>query len=162
MHLLRFSRASARLISCFGPFDKVISDHGPQFAANFAKELSCILRYEISLSTAYHPQTDGEMERLNQKVQTYLHIFCGSHLKTWTDIPMAELVHNHCPHSTSKSPFYLMLGYKPQAIPNIIETAHLPALEEHLRILATLRNDALAVHKLAQQPMKNWINIHPL
>ena len=148
-----------KLYTRFGLFDKVISDHGPQFATNFAKELGCILRYEISLSTAYHPQTNGEMERLNQKIETYLHIFCGSHPETWANhIPMAEFIHNHCPHSTTgKSPFYLMLGYEPQAIPSIIETAHLLALEECLRNLNTSRKVALATHKLAQQLMKNWI-----
>ena len=148
-----------KLYAHFGLFDKVISDCGPQFATNFAKELGHILGYEISLSTAYHPQTDGETEQLNQEVETYLHIFCGSHPETWTDhIPMAKFVHNHHPHSTtSKSPFYLMLRYEPQAIPNIIESAHLPALEECLRNLDTSRKEALAAHKLAQQLMKNRI-----
>ena len=50
-----------------------------------------------------------------------------------------------------------MLGYEPQAIPSIIETAHLPALEERLRNLDTSRKEALAAHKLAQQLMKNRI-----
>ena len=123
-----------KLYARFGLFDKVISDQGPQFAANFTKELSRILGYEISLSTAYHPQTDGETERLNQEIETYLRIFCGSNPERWAEhIPMAKFVHNHRPHSsTGKSPFYLMLGYEPQAIPNIIETARLPALEECL------------------------------
>ena len=71
---------------------------------------------------------------------------------------MAEFVHNHRPHSTtSKSPFYLMLGYEPQAIPSIIETTHLPALEDRLRNLDTSQKEALAVHKLTQQLMKNQI-----
>ena len=71
---------------------------------------------------------------------------------------MAEFVHNHRPHSTTgKSPFYLMLGYEPQAIPSIIETAHLLALEERLRNLNTSRKEALTAHKLAQQLMKNQI-----
>ena len=126
-----------KLYACFGLFDKVISDHGPQFTANFARELGCNLSHEISLSTVYHPQTDGEMERLNQEIENYFCIFCGFHPETWVEhIPMAAFVHNHHPHSTTgKSPFYLMLGYEPQAIPNIIETAHLPALEEQLRSL---------------------------
>ena len=55
-----------KLYSRFGLFDKVISDRGPQFAAHFAKELGRILGYELALSTAYHPQTDGETERVNQ------------------------------------------------------------------------------------------------
>ena len=127
--------------------------------ANFSKELGHIFGYEISLSTAYHPQTDGETERLNQEVKTYLHIFCGSHPETWAEhTPMAEFVHNHRPHSTmGKSPFYLMLGYEPQAIPSIIETTHLPALEDCLKTLDTLQKEALSAHKLAQQLMKNWI-----
>ena len=68
-----------KLYAHFGLFNKVILDRGPQFTANFVKELGRILRYDISLSTAYHPQTNGETERLNQEVETYLHIFCGSH-----------------------------------------------------------------------------------
>ena len=99
------------------------------------------------------------MERLNQEVKTYLRIFCGSHPETWTNhIPMSEFVHNHCPHSTTgKSPFYLMLGYEPQAIPSIIETTHLLALEERLRNLGTSQKEALAVHKLTQQLMRTQI-----
>ena len=50
-----------------------------------------------------------------------------------------------------------MLGYEPQAIPSIIESVRLPALEERLRNLDTSRKEALAAHKLAQQLIKNWI-----
>ena len=46
-----------------------------------------------------------------------------------------------------------MLGYEPQAIPNIIENSHLPAVEEHLKTLEQARNEALAAHKLMQQLM---------
>ena len=71
--------------------------------------------YNKYVYSAYHPQTDGETERLNQEVETYLRIFCGSNPETWVDhIPIAKFVHNHRPHSsTRKSPFYLMLGYEP-------------------------------------------------
>ena len=46
----------------FGLHDTLISDHGPQFASAFTKELACLLKYDIQLSTAYHPQTDGQTE----------------------------------------------------------------------------------------------------
>ena len=71
---------------------------------------------------------------------------------------MAKFVHNHHPHSsTGKSPFYLMLGYEPQAIPNIIKKSHLPTVEEHLMNLEKARDKALTAHKLTQQLMKNQI-----
>ena len=56
----------------FGLHDALISDRGPQFASAFAKELARILRYDLKLSTVYHPQTDGETERVNQEIETYL------------------------------------------------------------------------------------------
>ena len=43
----------------FGLHDTLISDHGPQFASTFAKGLACLLKYDVHLSTTYHPQTDG-------------------------------------------------------------------------------------------------------
>ena len=95
-----------KLYAHFRLFNKAISDCGPQFTANFAKELSCILGYEISLSTAYHPQTDGEMKRLNQEIETSfavptlkygLNIFPWRNLSTIV-IPTPPLAN---PHSTS-------------------------------------------------------------
>ena len=96
-----------KLYSHFRLFDKVISDRGPQFAANFQKELGRIFGYELALSSAYHPQTDGETERVNQEIETYLQIYCVENPSSWADnIPMAEFVHNIRPHSTTgKSPF---------------------------------------------------------
>ena len=50
-----------------------------------------------------------------------------------------------------------MMGYEPQALPEIIETAWLPAVEEWLNSLKEARNEALAAYKLTQELMKNWI-----
>ena len=55
----------------FGLHDTLISDRGPQFASAFARELTRILKYDVRLSTAYHPQTDGQTEQTNQEVETY-------------------------------------------------------------------------------------------
>ena len=84
-----------KLYTRFGLFNKIISDRGPQFAAKFQKELRRILRYELTLSSAYHPQTDGETERVNQEIETYLRIFCGTNPSEWAEqMPMAEFVNN--------------------------------------------------------------------
>ena len=52
---------------CFGLYDKIISDCGTQFASSFARKLGKLLKYDLSLSTAYHPQSDGETKRVNKK-----------------------------------------------------------------------------------------------
>jgi len=55
--------------------DSIISDRGPQFAAGIMKELNCMLGIEMKLSTAFHPQTDGQTERMNQELEQYLRMF---------------------------------------------------------------------------------------
>jgi len=88
------------VFACFGLHDKVISDRGPQFASAFAKKLVHLLEYDIALSTAYHPQTDGESEQVNQQLETDLRIFCQGQPTKWADLlPMAEFSHNSATHS---------------------------------------------------------------
>jgi hypothetical protein len=54
---------------------KMLSDRGPQFVAEFMKELYCLLRIKLAATTAYHPQGDRQMERVNQELEQYLHLF---------------------------------------------------------------------------------------
>jgi hypothetical protein len=105
----------------FGLHDMLISNWGPQFASAFARELTRILHYDVHLSTAYHPQTDGQTERANQEIETYLRIFCANKPHDWSKfLTSAEFVHNSVPHSSTKvSPFSLILGYEPQAHPHL-------------------------------------------
>jgi len=51
---------------------KILSDRGLQFASKFMKEFTKALGTKRQLSTAYHPQTDGQMERINQEIGTFL------------------------------------------------------------------------------------------
>jgi transposase InsO family protein len=51
---------------------KVISDRGPQFVSRFIQELYKLLGVEGNPSMAYHPQTDGQTERVNWEVERYL------------------------------------------------------------------------------------------
>ena len=50
----------------------VVSDRGPQFAAELTKELNRMLEIKTKLSIAFHPQTDGQTERMNQELEQYL------------------------------------------------------------------------------------------
>jgi transposase InsO family protein len=50
----------------------VVSDRGPQFVAAFMRELYKLLGIKLAMSMAYHPQTDGQMEHINQVLEGYL------------------------------------------------------------------------------------------
>ena len=54
---------------------KVVSDHGPQFVAEFTQELYQMLGIKVAATTAYHPQGDGQTECVNQELEQYLQLF---------------------------------------------------------------------------------------
>ena len=121
----------------------------------FAKELACLLAYNVALSTAYHPQTDGESGQVNQELETYLRIFCQGKANAWAELlPMAEFSHNSSVHSVTRvTPFSLMMGFEPRAYLPIGKT-FVPAAEKRLEILAEARKEAVALmrklHKLSR------------
>ena len=80
---------------------------------------------------AYHPQTDGEMECINQELEPYLQLFTSNTLEEWVSLlPMAEFTHNSATHSiTQKTLFSLMMGYGPYMYPPLSKT-FLPSLEK--------------------------------
>ena len=55
--------------------ESVILDRRPQFAAELMKELNEMLEIEIKLSIAFHPQTNGQIERTNQELEQYLRMY---------------------------------------------------------------------------------------
>lgn len=94
---------------------KVISDCGPQFAAQFMKDLHKLIGTESNLSTAFHPQTDGQTERINQDIEQYLQIFINSRQTDWSEwLSLATFSYNdHIHLATGYSPFYLNYGWHP-------------------------------------------------
>ena len=71
---------------------KIISDRGPQFAARSMRALYKRLGIDAGLTTAYHPQANGQVERKNQEVEAYLRLFIGKRQDDWVDLlPTAEL-----------------------------------------------------------------------
>ena len=62
-----------------------LSDQGPQFAAEFMHKLNTILGIQTKLSTAYHPQTDGQTKRLNQDIEQYLRLSVSQRQNDWPE-----------------------------------------------------------------------------
>jgi transposase InsO family protein len=86
----------------FGLPDQWISDRGPQFVAQVFKEIGRLLGIKLTPSTAYHPQTDGESERMNQEIEAYLRIYCADHPDTWRNhLTTMEFSHNQRVHSVT-------------------------------------------------------------
>ena len=102
----------------FGLFSHVISDRGPQFASKVFQEVAKRLGFKSAMSTAYHPQTDGGTERLNQGIEAYLRAYCADHPETWAEhIVEMEFAHNQYQSAErNASPFFLMMGYNPRPI----------------------------------------------
>ncbi|ESK82843.1 reverse transcriptase-rnase h-integrase [Moniliophthora roreri MCA 2997] len=103
----------------FGLPDRIISDQDSRFAAEVFQEMGKQLSIKHSMSTAFHPQTDGETEQVDQEIEVYLCIFCAKEQMKWKEyLPLAEFAHNNRTHSVLKnSPFFMMMGYHPRAIP---------------------------------------------
>ena len=65
--------------------ESMVSDRGPQFAAELMKKLNRMLGIETRLSIAFHPQTDGQMEWMNQELEQYLQFFVDHRQKDWPE-----------------------------------------------------------------------------
>ena len=67
------------------------------------------------LSTAFHPQTDGQTERANQTLEQYLRCYCNDEQRDWAELlPQAEYASNACENAALRmSPFEVVLGYQP-------------------------------------------------
>src|ERR1700677_2208458 len=139
----------------FGLPDKIISDRGPQFASKAFKELLKLLGIKSALSTAYHPQTDGTTERVNQEIEAYLSIYCASHPEDWPQaLHTLEFTHNNRRHADRQhTPFELMCGESPLAIPLSFENTKYPSIEEKMQTLLQNGEEALAAHELAKNRM---------
>jgi hypothetical protein len=91
----------------------IVSDRGTQFTGHLWKRICQLLNITRRLSTAYHPETDGATERMNQTLETYLRMFIDHAQDDWYDmLPSAEIaINGRNAASTGVSPFFLQHGY---------------------------------------------------
>ncbi|KAL8108559.1 hypothetical protein AgCh_024869 [Apium graveolens] len=96
----------------------IISDRDPIFVSLFRKELFTSLGTQVMLSTAYHPQTDGQTERVNQCIEMFLRCMDGHKPGTWAVwLSLAEWWYNTSYHSAlNMSPFQALHSTRPPSI----------------------------------------------
>ncbi|KAG4037481.1 hypothetical protein PC123_g26955 [Phytophthora cactorum] len=104
------------------PLD-IVSDRDPRFTARFCQEVFILLGTQLSMSTADHPQTDGQTERVNRVLGDLLKSYAHS-FHQWSDcLSMAEFAINNSVHaSTGHTPFYVNAMRHPRP-PSMLETA---------------------------------------
>lgn len=104
-----------QVVKLHGLPKSIVSDRDKIFTSHFWTQLFKLMGTKLSLSTAYHPQSDGQSERVNQCLEMYLR--CAVHAqpqkwKAW--LPLAEFWYNTAHHSSlGCSPFKVLYGYDP-------------------------------------------------
>ncbi|CAI7818850.1 unnamed protein product [Closterium sp. NIES-53] len=141
----RSSHATARLffdriITIHGIPTTLISDRDPKFTSKFWKELMGLLGTKLAMSSAYHPQTDGQTERLNQVVEQLLRTACKDDVSHWdTQLPTLEFAYNNASHAaTEKTPFFLCYGWEPLTPQQPTTPAHVQAAHDFVTTMQQL------------------------
>lgn len=94
----------------------IVSDRGPSFQSKFWRKVLELLQIQSKLSSAFHPETDGQTERVNQCLEQFLRCYVNYQQDDWTTwLPIAEFQYNNSKsNSTGSSPFYANYGFHPR------------------------------------------------
>jgi transposase InsO family protein len=96
--------------------ETIVSERGTQFTLDFWKSLCSLLEISPRYSTAFHPQTDGQMERINAVIEQYLRVYLSYQQDDWSRfLPLAEFAsNNNVSETTHLSPFEANYGRHPR------------------------------------------------
>ncbi|KAK3546808.1 hypothetical protein QTP86_002917 [Hemibagrus guttatus] len=119
----------------FGIPEDNMSDRRPQFISRVWRGFFKLLGVSVSLSSGYHPQTNGQTERKIQEIGRYLRAYCHNHQYDWSQyLPWAEYAQNSlCQKSTKPTPFQCILGYQPPLFPWSAEPSEVPTIDHCFR-----------------------------
>jgi len=124
----------------------IVSDRGPQFASRVWKAFCRGLGASASLSSGYHPQTNGQTERANQELEAALRCVSSRHPVSWAShLPWVEYAHNSLVCSaTGMSPFMASVGFQPPLFPTQERDVAVPSVQGHLRRARRVWHEARA------------------
>jgi len=138
--------------------ESIISDRGPQFVAGIMRELNRILGIESKLSMAFHSQTNGQTERVNQELEQYLRMFIDHRQKQWPDwLGTAEFTYNNKAHSSTKmSSFKANYRQGPRMGFEMRKKGKYKGAEKFVTKMKEIQEEAKAVLGKAQEEMKKY------
>jgi len=142
--------------------ESIISDRGPQFAAGLMRELNELLGIKTKLSTAFHPQTDGQTERINQELEQYLRMFIDHRQEQWPEwLGTAEFAYNNKVHTGTKvSPFQANSGQDPRMGFELRKKGRYEGAEKFAKKMEEVQREAKAALVKAQEDMRRYADRH--
>lgn len=135
---------------------RFVSDRGPQFASQLMRALLRRLGIKSNLTTAYHPQSNGQTERANQEVEKFLRIYTSRRQDDWDlFLPTAEFVLNSRTHSAhGRAPFEVLYGYIPLFNIPVGERTGIRGVDERIANLEEVRRDVEVALQLGKERQK--------
>ena len=137
----------------------ILSDRGPQFISKFMEDLTKALGTKWMLLTAYHSQTDRQIEWINQEIGIFLRYYVNYQQNNWTEwLVAAEFQYNNKRHiATGWTPFELNFG-RHSWKGNLTMQTEFPMLEEFLISLQKNWEEATKAIDIAKEMMKRQFN----
>ena len=144
----------------YGLPESIVSDRGPQFAVELTKELNRMLGIRMKLLTAFHPQTDGQTEWINQELEQYLRFFIEHRQKDWPEwLAVAEFVVNNKVHMVTKVlPFMANYGKELRMEGDIRRKGKVESVTEFVERMKKVHEEAEVALKKTQEEMKRYAN----
>ena len=135
----------------------IVSDRDPKFTSKFWGAVMAHLQTSLKMSTAYHPQSDGQSERANRTIEEMLRHFVHPMHDDWdTYLPVLEFAYNSSVNpSTKHTPFFLCTGREPRTPASwLLQSPASPEATDFLGALHAAQAAARAALELAQQRQK--------
>ena len=143
----------AHMFSKHGVPSHVTSDRGSEFVSHFFHSLGKALGMTLHFTSGYHPEGNGQTERMNQTLEQYLHIYCNYQQDNWAKLlPLAEFSFNNSPSTTTGvSPFFANKGYHPDLTVNSEIRLSSTRAQEYTSDLSKLHDFLCSEMALAQK-----------
>jgi hypothetical protein len=151
----------AHIFKLHGMPEKIILDRGSTFVSQFWRAFMRSLRITPGFSTAYHPQTDGQTERMNQVLEDYLRHFCSYYQNNWVMIlDIAEFsINNLNSASLGTSPFFFANKFHPK-FSVLTENSGICLLDDFIVDLQEIQERAIECLTQAKQRQARYYDAH--
>ena len=131
----------------------VTSDRGSEFVSHFFRSLGKALDMNLHFTSGYHPEGDGQTERMNQTLEQYLRIYCNYQQDNWAPLlPLAEFAYNNAPNATTGiTPFFANKGYHPNISVSLHQELTSSQARKFVVDLEQLHSELRQAIKISQQ-----------